>query len=111
LLAAAFNCASRPSRYSSLAIALHWAIAALIIFELILGSVTERFPPSIRFLLVRTHATGGVLVLVLSVVRVVWRLTHRRPPLSGDMSGWERALAHLVHYALYLAMPAMPLIG
>jgi cytochrome b561 len=93
LLAAASNSASPPSGYSSVAIALHWAIAALIIFELILDSVMERFPQSIRFLLVRTHASGGLLVLALSVLRVVWRLTHRPPPFSGAMSGWERALA------------------
>jgi cytochrome b561 len=111
LLVAASNSASRSSRYSSVAIALHWAIAALITFELILGSVMESFPQSVRFLLVRTHATGGLLVLVLSVLRVVWRLTHRPPPFSADMSAWERALAHGVHYALYLAMLSMPLIG
>jgi cytochrome b561 len=103
--------ASARSRYSSVAIALHWAIAGLIIFNLILGSVMESFPQSIRFLLVRTHATAGFLVLALSVVRVVWRITHRPPPFSAAMAAWERALAHLAHYALYAMMLAMPLIG
>jgi cytochrome b561 len=111
LLAAASNSISRPSRYSSVAIALHWMIAALIIFELILGSVMESFPPSVKFVLVRTHASGGLLVLVLSLARVVWRVTHRPPPFAAGMSRWERTLAHAVHYALYVAMLAMPLIG
>ena len=99
------------ARYSAVAIALHWSIAALIIFELILGSVMESFPQSIRFLLVRTHATAGFLVLLLSVLRVVWRLTHRPPAFSADVARWERALAHVVHYALYVMMLSMPLIG
>jgi cytochrome b561 len=103
--------ASGRSRYSSVAIALHWAIAALIIFDLILGSVMQSFPQSIRFLLVRTHATAGLLVLLLSVLRVVWRMTHRPPPFSADMTAWERSLAHVAHYALYLMMLSMPLIG
>jgi cytochrome b561 len=102
---------SQHSRYSRVAIALHWAIAALIIFNLILGSVMESFPRPIRFLLVGTHAIAGLLVLVLSVVRVLWRLTHRPPPLAADMTAWERTLAHAVHYALYLMMLVMPLIG
>jgi cytochrome b561 len=102
---------SQHSRYSTVAIALHWAIAALIIFNLMLGSVMESFPRPIRFLLVGTHAIAGLLVLVLSVVRVLWRLTHRPPPLAADMTAWERTLAHAVHYALYLMMLVMPLIG
>jgi cytochrome b561 len=99
------------SRYSSVAIGLHWAIAALIIFELVLGSVMESYPQSVRFLLVRTHATGGSLVLLLSVLRVVWRMTRQPPPFAADMAAWERSLAHAVHYALYVAMLSMPLIG
>jgi cytochrome b561 len=102
---------SGRTRYSPVAIALHWSIAALIIFDLMLGSVMEGFAPPVRFWLVRTHATAGLLVLVLSVFRVVWRVTHRPPPFHHAMSAWERALAHLVHYALYAMMLAMPLIG
>jgi len=62
-----------------------------------------------RFVLVRTHATAGLLVLLLSVLRVVWRITHRPPPFADDMSAWERVLAHLAHYALYGLMLAMPI--
>ena len=103
--------ASVRLRYSSVAITLHWAIAALIIFNLMLGSVMESFPQSIRFLLVRTHAAAGFLVLLLSVLRVAWRITHRPPPFSSDMAAWERRLAHVAHYALYVMMLSMPLIG
>jgi cytochrome b561 len=111
LPAAVSRADSTRSRYSSVAIALHWTIAALIIFDLILGSVMESFPQSIRFLLVRTHATAGLLLLALSVLRVVWRVTHRPPPFAADMAAWARGLAHSAHYALYLMMLSMPLIG
>jgi cytochrome b561 len=103
--------ASGRTRYSSVAIALHWSIAALIIFNLILGSVMGGFAPATRFWLVRTHASAGFLVLLLSVLRVAWRVTHPPPPFPAGMSVWERALAHMVHYTLYGTMLAMPLIG
>ena len=90
---------------------LHWTIATLIIFNLAVGSVMESIPRPTRSLFVATHAMAGVLVLVLSLVRVLWRLTHRPPPLAADMSALERGLAHAVHYALYLMMLVMPLIG
>jgi cytochrome b561 len=51
--------ASGRTRYSTVAIALHWSIAALIIFNLILGSIVEGFAPATRSLLVRTHASAG----------------------------------------------------
>jgi len=99
------------SRYSSVAIALHWAIAALIIYDLIVGSVMEGYQAPLKGILVGTHAMAGLSVLVLSVLRVFWRLTHRPPPYPGDMAPWERFCAHVAHYALYILMLAMPLIG
>ena len=99
------------TRYSSVAIALHWSIAALIIFNLGLGSIMEGFAPATRLLLVRTHASAGFLVLALALLRVLWRMTHRPPPFPAGMAAWERALAHLVHFTLYGMMLVMPLIG
>jgi cytochrome b561 len=99
------------SRYSTVAIALHWAIAALIIIDLAVGSVMESYPPGVRGVLVGSHATAGLTVLLLSVLRVLWRLRHSPPPLPADMPRWERSAAHLAHCLLYALMLAMPLIG
>lgn len=99
------------ARYTRTAIILHWAIAVLIILNLAFGFFMEDFPGRLRFLAVFIHISAGMTVLLLTVVRVVWRLTHEPPPYPADMKPWERHTAHLVHFALYAAMVVMPLIG
>jgi cytochrome b561 len=50
-------------------------------------------------------------VLMLAVLRLVWRLTHTPPPLPEGMKPVERRLAQLTHAAFYFFLFAMPLSG
>lgn len=93
-------------RYSNVAIILHWAIAALILYNLASGLLRPVLPRGFF----TWHVSAGITILVLSVVRVVWRLTHRPPPML-PMHGWERGLAHIVHFLLYAAMLVLPFSG
>lgn len=93
-------------RYSKVAAALHWTIAALIIYNLISGLLHDSIP---RWFF-NLHVSSGLTILLLTIVRIVWRLTHRPPPFL-PMHAWERALAHVVHSLFYVAMIAMPLSG
>ncbi|WCT75109.1 cytochrome b [Sphingomonas naphthae] len=99
------------TRYTKVAIALHWAIAALILCNLALGFFMEGFEQPLRGFVIQTHISSGITVLLLSIVRIVWRLTHRPPPFAPGTRGWEKGLAHLVHFLLYVAMVLMPLSG
>jgi len=98
-------------RYSRVAIALHWAIAAFIVFNLCTGFFMEGWPPPIRFIALMLHASSGLTVLALTVVRVVWRLVNEPPPYPAGMKPWERHAAHFAHFLLYAAMVLMPLTG
>jgi cytochrome b561 len=102
---------SSSDRYTRVAIALHWAIAAFIIFNLLTGLLMEDMPPPVRMLALMLHASSGMTVLVLTVVRVVWRLLNDPPPYPAEMKPWERNTAHLAHFVLYAAMVLMPLTG
>ncbi len=101
------------SRYGGVAIALHWAIAALLIANLVLGLYFHDLPredPS-KFLLAQTHKSLGLTVLVLSLLRVVWRLTHRVPPLPAEMNPLLKLGARVSHVLLYVLILALPLTG
>jgi cytochrome b561 len=102
---------SVPSRYTRVAIVLHWLIAALILFNLALGFFMEGFRPALRFIVVGLHISSGITVLALTVLRLVWRLVHRPPQFAGTMASWERATAHAAHWFMYFLMVAMPLTG
>jgi len=102
---------SSPLRYTSVAIALHWMIAALIVFNLSIGFFMEGFPKPLKDIIVPLHISSGITVLALTALRVIWRLTHRPPPLPPEIALWERVAAHFAHALLYILMIAMTLIG
>jgi len=98
-------------RYTTVAIVLHWAIAALILLNIGIGFLMEGLAQPLKAIAVPFHFSCGITILLLTAMRVAWRLTHRPPPMAAQMAPWERAAAHAVHGLLYLLMMAMPLIG
>ena len=85
----------RPARYSGVAILLHWVlgIALIAIFGLGLYMTGLPFSPQ-RLKLYNWHKWAGVCFLLLTVLRVVWRVTHRPPALPQTvtlaMPGWQK---------------------
>lgn len=99
------------SRYSAVAMAFHWVIAILIIANVALAWTAEDLPRSTAAGLMAWHKTFGVTVLLLSLGRLAWRLTHRPPVLNPHLKAWERILAHTVHWGFYVLMIGLPLTG
>jgi cytochrome b561 len=102
-----------PSRYDSVAKTLHWLIAAAIIAMLILGWTMVNLPkgnPN-QFALFQWHKSIGITILLLSLLRLGWRLTHPAPPLPARMPAWEKCAARATHYLFYILIIGMPLIG
>ncbi|SEN25189.1 cytochrome b561 [Sphingomonas gellani] len=97
---------NRYLRYTNVAIALHWAIALLILYNLASGLLRPVLPRGFFVL----HISSGITILALTLVRIMWRITHRPPPLL-PMAPWERITAHGVHLLLYAAMLLLPLSG
>lgn len=99
-------------RYSSVSIGLHWLIAALLVTQVILGLRFADMPRGAgkgeAFAL---HLSLGVTILLLSLVRLGWRLSHPAPPLPAHYKGWERVLARATHVLFYAVMIGMPLTG
>ncbi|MEO5676525.1 MAG: cytochrome b [Usitatibacter sp.] len=103
--------ASHP-RYTRTAIALHWILAVLILFNLGFGLYTVGLPLSPQKLkFFSWHKWVGVTVLLLSTARLLWRLTHPAPALPAGMPEWERRAAHASHSLLYVLFFAAPLTG
>jgi cytochrome b561 len=98
-------------RYSAGAIVLHWTIAVLIAWNLVLGFRMHSATGLAQFNLFQLHKSVGITVLLVSLIRLAWRMTHRPPPLPPTMRGWEKRAAHITHFALYAIMIGMPLTG
>jgi cytochrome b561 len=100
-------------RYGNFAIALHWLIAALVVVLVALGTFMTDLPRNTpeRAFFVNLHKSLGILTLVLMVVRVGWRLSHRPPPLPSGIPAWRQHVAALVHGVLYAVLLLQPMTG
>ena len=104
---------SRRTRYTTVAITLHWLIAALVVTIATLGlvMVNVKLAPIWQFRLYQWHKSIGITILLLAVVRLAWRLAHPAPPLPAEMPRIERQAASATHWVLYGLMLGMPLVG
>lgn len=113
--AAASPSVSAPAgKYTGLAILLHWLIAVLIVINAALGTTADWMPATWVRPVIDTHKSIGITVLGLAILRLLWRLTHRPPPLVMHTGAWsrlERAAAHITHFLLYALMFMLPLSG
>lgn len=101
-----------PDRYRPIARALHWTTAVLVIAMLPLGAVLLDLPPGrIQDTAFDLHRSTGVLLFVLTALRLAYRLRHPPPPLPADLAPSQRCAAHAVHVALYALLFALPLVG
>ena len=98
-------------RYGWVAQTLHWVIVFLLIVQFTLGKIADDLPPGLdRLITLARHKSFGITILALAVIRLLWRLINRPPPLPS-MPGWQRMAAHLSHAGLYALLFAMPLTG
>ena len=107
---------SRSPRYSAVAIALHWSIALAVLALLAAGlwmSDAIKVPETrnFAFRVYQWHKSLGLTVLVLTLVRIGWRLTNPPPPLPAEVTRFERLASGIAHAGLYGLMLAIPLAG
>ena len=96
------------TKYDTVAMSLHWFMAVLLIFMLFFGEdlmkgkgVGGAFGPSL-------HVSIGSTIFILSVFRLIWRLSNPPPAYPASMAPWERMAStatHLVFYALLIGIP------
>ena len=103
----------RQQRYTAVAIALHWAIALLIIGMIAVGWIMSDMaggPGSPKIAIIQIHKSIGITILLLTIARIAWRLMNP-PPAEPPMPKWQATLASSVHVLLYALMIIMPLTG
>ncbi len=98
-------------KYSKVAILFHWLIALLVIANFVLASMAEDLPREARGALMSPHKALGVTILLLSLLRLFWRLGHRPPALPDSIPAWQARLGRFVHILFYFLIIAVPLSG
>ena len=99
------------TRYSRVAILLHWAIAACFAFQIGLGWRMDGPRGPETFAVFQLHKSVGITILLLTLIRLGWRIANPPPPFPPTMKIWEKRLAHAVHVGFYVLLLGLPLTG
>jgi len=100
------------TRYTTMAILLHWFLAAAIVAGFVIGLQMSDEPVSpTRVRWITYHKWIGITILALSMLRLLWRLGHRPPTLPDSMQAWQRNASRWAHRSLYLFFFIVPLAG
>lgn len=99
-------------RYGGVARLLHWLTAVLVLAMVPAGFIMIRVGPgTLQNSLFDFHRSAGVVLMVLTLVRLFWRLRHPPQPLPASVPIWQRRAAEAVHAGLYGFLLINPLIG
>jgi len=94
-------------RYSQVAILLHWVLAFTMVCQLALGFAMPR--DASGFAAFQLHKSIGIAILLLTLVRLAWRIVRQPPPpLERGFGGF---LAKAVHWGFYAVLLLGPLTG
>ena len=99
------------STYSAVAITLHWLIALGILTNIGLAWYFGTLRGAASIPPIQLHKSIGITVLLLTLIRIGWRLIHPAPSLPDHMPTWERWAAKATHFVFYLLMLGLPLSG
>lgn len=98
-------------RYTKVAIWLHWLIGLAVIANIGLAMLTEDMPREAHRAAMGVHKALGMAILALTLLRILWRLAHRAPPLPVATPAWERWASRAVHFLFYALLVLLPLSG
>jgi cytochrome b561 len=98
--------------WGTLSKALHWIVVILIISQWFIAQRADDLPNGLAKLqALAWHKSFGMTVLMLALLRLVWRLLNPVPDLTAETKPWERVLAKVSHVLLYALIFALPLTG
>jgi cytochrome b561 len=99
-------------RYSPVGVAFHWVMAVFIVGMLTLGWFMGRIDSGApKLMAFELHMGLGLITLVLSVLRLVWRILIPGPVNDADNLGIQTRIAQLTHGVFYLCFIGLPLTG
>ncbi len=102
-----------PLKYSTPTRVLHWVSGIMILATLPIGVIMlqEGLARPTQNLLFILHKNGGVIILLLVLLRLVWRLLTPAPALPPSVPSWQARAAKLVQGALYALLLVMTISG
>lgn len=110
--------ATEPTQlYSGTARLLHWLTVALLAVQFPVGFYmayrgnTLNVWDSLTNTMYSGHKLSGLVILLIVVLRLLYRTTQGAPPDEPTLEPWQRWVGHLNHWLLYALLVAAPIAG
>lgn len=102
--------ANTTSQWGAVHQAFHWTIGILVITQIIVGLWFAGIDPKdpARGEAFALHASLGLTLLLLMLIRLVWRLRNPVPALPDTLSSVQKRLAHATHWLFYVLVIGLP---
>ena len=101
---------STQSEYGTIAVGMHWASAALVLVQVVLGFAMTRIGDGDTDSMYRIHVGIGLLIALLTLSRVAWRVVEPSPA-TPPMPEWRRRLYVANHVGFYVALGLLATTG
>lgn len=104
---------SSADRYGTIAVAIHWLSAALVLGLLVSGfRAAGTVDPVAKASLLKVHAVVGATVLALTLARIAWWIfADRRPAEPAGTPRLQGLAARTVHILFYVVLVGMAASG
>lgn len=107
------------TRYDGIAMLIHWLTAVLMIFMVVFGedlmqegaAVSKLADPTGATFQPSIHVSIGTAILLLTVLRIIWRVTHTAPPYPATIKRYEVIGSKSLHGLFYILLIVIPLTG
>ena len=104
--------ATSPASYGIVAKIFHWLIVFLLIVQFKYAWTMPHIGRNtVPEELINAHFSVGMLILIVVVLRLIWRFIHPVPARLDTTSVWEHRAARLVHWLLYILLIVSPILG
>lgn len=98
--------------YGVVAKSFHWLLFLMLTFSIVAGNFLASMPKGAEKLQAAgMHKSFGAVILMLIMLRLVWRLINETPRLPDETTTGEAFIAKAMHWGLYALMFAQPLAG
>lgn len=98
--------------YTGTAKAFHWltVLGIALVIPLGIGMVNAE-PGPLQNRLFDAHRSFGIVILVITAMRLAWRQLHPPPRLPDDLPDWQSRTALITHWTLYVLLFVIPILG
>ncbi len=98
--------------YGVVAKGFHWLLFMMLTFSMVAGNFLASMPKGAeKFQAAGMHKSFGAVILMLIMLRLIWRLINETPRLPDATTVGEAFMAKAMHWGLYVLMFAQPLSG